>query len=123
MRTGNTELLYGQTQDVVDLVKRVGARLSQAGFTVKFVLPNEETEDKSLATATAVLSDPVARQYVGASPLPHLNRQWCGNGEIQPFRGQQLQVPEYTPAARNAGQHTACNRRQRATPTRLWPLF
>ena len=65
--SGNRELEGGRLGDVVELVKRVGARLEQQGLgKAKFVIGNEETEEASLTTATAVLSDPVARQYVGA---------------------------------------------------------
>lgn len=78
--SGNRELLNGTTQDVVDLVKRVGARLQQAGFQVKFVVPNEETEEKTLEAARAILLDPEARQYVGAigyHPYPY--ESWYAN--------------------------------------------
>ena len=65
--SGNRELLNGTARDVVDLVKRTGARLRREGFPgITFVLPNEETEEKSLDTARAVLADPGAGQYVGA---------------------------------------------------------
>ncbi|NUN67325.1 hypothetical protein HCU40_21985 (plasmid) [Pseudanabaena biceps] len=64
--SGNGELLNGSISDVVNIVKRTGARLQNEGFTAKFVLPNEETEEKTLEVAKAVLSDPEARQYVGA---------------------------------------------------------
>jgi O-glycosyl hydrolase len=64
--SGNGELQSGNVQEVVDLVKAIGARLEREGFNdVRFVLPNEETVTKSLETAAAVLSDPVARKYVG----------------------------------------------------------
>lgn len=62
--SGNRELLNGTTNDLVAIVKRVGARLQTNGFNVRFVLPNEETEEKSLSSAQAVLADPVARPYV-----------------------------------------------------------
>jgi O-glycosyl hydrolase len=55
------------TQQVVDLVKRAGARLRAAGFLkTRFIVGTEETEDGSFDMATAILSDPKARQYVGA---------------------------------------------------------
>ncbi|MBW8041941.1 MAG: hypothetical protein FVQ85_18340 [Planctomycetes bacterium] len=73
--SGNRELLNGTVHDVVDIVKRAGARLRNEGFRdIKFVVPNEETEEKSLKTITAVLSDPEAREYVGAigyHPYPY----------------------------------------------------
>lgn len=65
--TGNRELDGGEVRDVVELVKRVGARLERDGLgKPKFVIGNEETEEASLRTASAVLGDPLARQYVGA---------------------------------------------------------
>jgi O-glycosyl hydrolase len=73
--SGNGELAGGTTQEVVDLVKRAGARLRSEGFAdVKFVVPNEETVTKSLQTATAILADAEARQYVAAigyHPYPY----------------------------------------------------
>lgn len=72
--SGNRELQSNSTQEVVDIVKRSGARLKAAGFQVKFVVPNEETERKSLKTATAIMADPEARQYVAAigyHPYPY----------------------------------------------------
>jgi len=65
--SGNGELRGGSTGEVVDIVKAVGAAVRRAKFrTVKFYLPNEETTAKSLETATAVLNDRTAKQYVGA---------------------------------------------------------
>jgi O-glycosyl hydrolase len=73
--SGNRELLNGTVQDVVDLVKRVGTRLRSEGFgTVRFVVPNEETDERSLSVATAILSDRDARPFVGAigyHPYPY----------------------------------------------------
>lgn len=65
--SGNTELDPGSAQEVVDLVKRCGDRLRQEGFAdVKLVVPGEETEFSSLATAQAICADPGAAKYVGA---------------------------------------------------------
>lgn len=65
--SGNGELGDGNVQDMIDLIKRVGERLRREGFSeMKFVISNEETEEKSLRAATAILADPSARQYVGA---------------------------------------------------------
>ena len=62
-------------QEIVDIVKRAGARLRSAGFnTVKFVVPAESRESKSLSVAQVIMNDPVARQYVGAiayHPYPY----------------------------------------------------
>lgn len=64
--SGNGELQSGSVQEVVDLVIAVGTRLEQEGFgDVRFVLPNEETVDKSLEVAAAILSNGVARKYAG----------------------------------------------------------
>jgi hypothetical protein len=52
---------------MVDLIKTCGQRLADNGFgSVKFIVGSEETESASLSLATAILSDSVARQYVGA---------------------------------------------------------
>ena len=96
--SGNGELNGGSTQEVVDIVKRAGARLRKAGVKeMKFVVPNEETEAKSLETATAILAAPEAREYVGAigyhpypygstyASLPHLLRS-SGAGKPDPSR-------------------------------------
>lgn len=65
--SGNRELLNGTVQNVVDIIKRAGARLRKEGFhDIKFVVPNEETEETSLSTALSILSDPEAQKYVGA---------------------------------------------------------
>ncbi len=64
--SGNGELGGGGLQEVVDLVKSVGARLRREGFAVKMVVASEESEETSLAAARAILADPEARAYVGA---------------------------------------------------------
>ena len=73
--SGNGELVGGSRQEIVDIVKRAGARLRQEGFsTMRFVVPAEETEQVSLDDARAILADPVARQFVGAiayHPYPY----------------------------------------------------
>ncbi|MDX1547728.1 MAG: T9SS type A sorting domain-containing protein [Rhodothermales bacterium] len=73
--SGNFELDGGTVREVVDIVKRAGARLRAEGFSdVLFVVPNEETERNSLDVAAALLADPEARQYVGAigyHPYPY----------------------------------------------------
>jgi O-glycosyl hydrolase len=73
--TGNGELDGGSNQEIVDIIKRAGARLRAAGFgTVKFITPAQETESSSLNTARAIVADPEARQYVGAlsyHPYPY----------------------------------------------------
>lgn len=64
--SGNRELRTTSTQEVVDLVKRIGDRLRNAGFTsVKFIVPNEETISRTFTVAQAILADPGARPYVG----------------------------------------------------------
>jgi O-glycosyl hydrolase len=56
----------GPTQELVDLIKTAGQRLADNGFgSVQFLVGSEETEYSSYNLANAILSDPVARQYVG----------------------------------------------------------
>lgn len=72
--SGNRELQNGSINNLIDIIKRTGVRLQQEGFQVKFVLPNEETEEKTLITAKAVLADSEARRYIGAigyHPYPY----------------------------------------------------
>ncbi len=73
--SGNQELQSTSTQETVDLVARVGARLEAAGFTAtKFLVPNEETIARSIEVARAMLTDPGARPYVGVigyHPYPY----------------------------------------------------
>jgi O-glycosyl hydrolase len=64
--TGNNELFGANREEVVDIVKAVGARLKAEGLDIKLVVPSEETEEASLADAREILDDPQARQYVGA---------------------------------------------------------
>lgn len=73
--TGNRELAGGSVREVIDIIKRTGARLRREGLgNVRFVVPNEETEQASLDLATAILNDPQARPFVGAiayHPYPY----------------------------------------------------
>ena len=65
--SGNVELYTRSTQEVVDLVRRVGTRMRASGITnTRFIVPNEETMARSFEVASAILADPVARQFVGA---------------------------------------------------------
>lgn len=49
-----------------DVVVQLGRRLRAAGFPTKLVIPDDENPIDAYRRAEAVLSDPVARQYVGA---------------------------------------------------------
>lgn len=73
--SGNRELVGGTPRELVDIVKRAGARLRREGFAaMRFVVPAEETEAVSLANATAILADAEARPFVGAiayHPYPY----------------------------------------------------
>lgn len=73
--SGNVELSGGSVQEIIDLIKRCGDRLRTEGFpAMKFVIPAEETEQKSLDDARAILADAAARAYVGAiayHPYPY----------------------------------------------------
>lgn len=65
--SGNREIVGATTQTLVDLVKRIGRRMADSGFgNVKFVVPNEETVQRSYDVANAMLEDNEARSYVGA---------------------------------------------------------
>jgi O-glycosyl hydrolase len=56
----------GSTQEMVDLIKTGGQRLADNDLgSVRFLAGSEETEYSSYNLANAILSDPVARQYVG----------------------------------------------------------
>jgi O-glycosyl hydrolase len=73
--SGGLEIEGGVEQDLVDIVKTVGARLRAAGYNnVMLVVPSEETMAKSLSSAQAIYNDATARQYVGAisyHPYPY----------------------------------------------------
>ncbi len=73
--SGNGELSGGNLQEIIDLIKRCGDRLRSEGFeTMRFVVTAEETEQKSLDDARAILADAAARKYVGAiayHPYPY----------------------------------------------------
>lgn len=96
--TGNAELAGGGVQEVVDLVKAVGARLRREGFgDLRMVVASEETEEASLASARAILADPEARSYVGAlgyhtypygSVYSDVNRILATSGRGQPDAGR-----------------------------------
>lgn len=48
------------------VVRRLGSRMRTAGFKTKLVIPDDENPIDAYERASAVLKDPVARQYVGA---------------------------------------------------------
>jgi O-glycosyl hydrolase len=65
--SGNCEVDGADAEMVRDIVKRAGDRLRTAGFKdVKFVVPNEETVERSTAVAKVILEDADARKYVAA---------------------------------------------------------
>ncbi len=65
--SGNRELSSGTAQEIIDIIKAAGDRLRKEGFDeVLFVVPNEETVEKSIETANVILQDEKARGYVGA---------------------------------------------------------
>ena len=73
--SGNRELADGNAKDIANILKCAGARLRQEGFDqVKFIVPNDETEEKTLQSISVILNDGEARQYVGAigyHPYPY----------------------------------------------------
>jgi O-glycosyl hydrolase len=96
--TGGAELAGGDVQEVVDLVKVVGARLRREGFSeIRMVVASEETEEASLDSARAILADPDARRYVGAisyhtypygSVYSDVNRILATSGRGRPDAGR-----------------------------------
>ena len=96
--TGNVELASSSKQEVVDLVKAVGARFRREGFgDLRMVVASEETEEASLATARAILADSEARGYVGAisyhtypygSIYSDVNRILATSGQGKPDPGR-----------------------------------
>ena len=63
---GNTSLKGGGAKEMIDIIKRAGARLRSAGMTTKFIIPSEYSVVTSTNLAREILADPAARQYVGA---------------------------------------------------------
>lgn len=68
--SGNREL--GRTagaeadREMADVLKRAGKRLRAASYNkVMFVFPNQETIERSIESASNVLADQEARQYIG----------------------------------------------------------
>ena len=96
--TGNGELAGRGAQEVVDIVKAVGARFRRDGFgDLRMAVASEETEEASLATARAILADPEARRYVGAityhtypygSIYSDVNRILATSGQGKPDAGR-----------------------------------
>lgn len=96
--TGNVELASSSKQEVVDLVKAIGARFRREGFgDLRMVVASEETEEASLATARAILADSEARGYVGAisyhtypygSIYGDVNRILATSGQGKPDAGR-----------------------------------
>ena len=65
--SGNCEIADADAEMVRDIIKRAGDRLRAAGFNeLQFVVPNEETVERSLAVAQVILEDADARKYVAA---------------------------------------------------------
>ena len=96
--TGNAELAGRGVQEVVDIVKAVGARFRREGLgDLRMAVASEETEEASLATARAILADPEARRYVGAityhtypygSIYSDVNRILATSGQGKPDAGR-----------------------------------
>lgn len=57
-----------------DMVLQLGGRMRAAGFATRLVIPDDENPTAAYRRAVAVLSDPRARQYVGA--LAYHVYQW-----------------------------------------------
>jgi O-glycosyl hydrolase len=64
---GNSELDGGTAGEVVQIVRRVGARLAANGFDdIGIVVPNAETVEETLDLARLLLQDSEARRYISA---------------------------------------------------------
>lgn len=65
--SGNRELAGGTVSDLLAIIKHTGRRLRDAGYArVRFVVPNEETVQRTLEDMRAITHDEEARSYVGA---------------------------------------------------------
>jgi len=65
--SGNGELVGGTVQDLVAIIKHTGRQLRSAGYSrVRFLVPNEETVQSTLADLRAIFQDEEARSYIGA---------------------------------------------------------
>jgi O-glycosyl hydrolase len=75
-----------------DVIKDLGPRLRAEGFATLFVLPDDVRASDAAAKAQVVLSDPVARPYVGALAT-HLYDEPVSNvGQLQAVANQ-YQLP------------------------------
>lgn len=71
---GNQELRGGNTKEMIDIIKRTGARLRSAGMPTRFVIGSEYSAAQSARLAREILADPNVKQYVGAigyHPYPY----------------------------------------------------
>jgi O-glycosyl hydrolase len=71
---GNQDLKGGNTKEIIDIIKRAGARLRSAGMPTTFIVASEYSAAQSAALAREILADPDARQYVGVigyHPYPY----------------------------------------------------
>ncbi len=65
--SGNCEIVGADSKLLRDIVKRAGDRVRAVGFKeLKFVVPNEETVERSIAVAKVILEDTDVRKYVAA---------------------------------------------------------
>lgn len=63
---GNRDLRGGSVREMIDIIKRAGARLRSAGMPTKFIVPSEYSLALSTTLAREILADAGTRQYVGA---------------------------------------------------------
>ena len=65
--SGNMELVGGTVEDLLAIIKHSGRRLREEGYSrVRFIVPNEETVQRSLQDVRAITQDEEARSYIGA---------------------------------------------------------
>ena len=65
--SGNGELAGGTIEDLLAIIKHAGRRLREAGYShVRFLVPNEETVQRTLQDMRTLTQDEEARSYIGA---------------------------------------------------------
>lgn len=62
----DTALRDSSRAEMIEIIKRAGARLRGAGMPTKLVVPSDDSATLSAALARAILADVRAREYVGA---------------------------------------------------------
>jgi O-glycosyl hydrolase len=75
-----------------DVIKNLGPRLRAEGFQTTFVTPDDVRSSNAAAKAQVILSDPIAREYVGALAT-HLYDEPVSNVSQLKMLADQYQLP------------------------------